>query len=120
MEILKNALVESAERVIPKKRVTIKNKWITPEILDLMAKRRKLKYTQNDKYKSVDNEIKAKCIEMKGCRVSEQCAELEDLERKDIQMMYSKIKNMSKKTSRPANTTQKDKNNNSVFEKEIS
>ena len=43
-KMLENALVESAERVIPKKRATIKNKWITPEILDLMAKRRKLKY----------------------------------------------------------------------------
>ena len=44
---------------------------------------------------------------MKERWISEQCAELEDLERNDIQMMYSKIKNMSKKTSRPANTALK-------------
>ena len=48
-----------------------------------------------------------------------QCAELEELEKKDIQIMYSKIKKMSKHSSKPANTALKDNNNNIVFEKEL-
>ena len=51
--------------------------------------------------------------------MNDQCAKLEELEKKDIQIMYSKIKKMSKHSSKPANTALKDNNNNIVFEKEL-
>ena len=56
------------------------------------GKKKKAKMQKKDKYKSLDKEIKAKYIEIKECWISEQCVELKDLERKDIQIMYSKIK----------------------------
>ena len=60
-----------------------------------------------------------KSVRAKEKWMNDQRAELEELEKKDIQIMNSKIKKMSKHSSKPANTALKDNNNNIVFEKEL-
>ena len=40
-ELVREALVKTAREVIPKKEKKSKNKWITPDILELMKKRQK-------------------------------------------------------------------------------
>ena len=55
-----------------------------------MSKRRTVKNKKCGKYQTLDKEIKEKCVRAKEKWMNDQCAELEELEKKDIQIMYSK------------------------------
>ena len=88
-------------------------------ILELMRKRRSIRQKQKDKkYKTLNLMIHTECRKAKEKWIEEQCNELEDLEKKNIQLMYNKIKNMSKRTCRPANTALKTKEGEVVMEEQ--
>ena len=60
--------------------------------------------------------IHTECRKAKEKWIEEQCNELEDLEKKNIQLVNHKIKKMSKRTCRPANTALKTKEGEVVME----
>ena len=62
---LEKVLVESADKIIPKKPAMTQNKWMTTEILDLVLKRRTVKNKKCGKYQTLDKEIKEKCVRAK-------------------------------------------------------
>ena len=73
-------------------------------ILELMKLRRPLKNKNTIKYKSLNKKIKAECRKANETWIEKQCKELEDFENMNRQQMYNKIKRMSKRKYRPANT----------------
>ena len=113
---LETILIESAEKILPKKEFKPKQKWMTTEILQLMNSRRRLKNKNNIKYNNIEKQIRQKCKEAKENWVNQQCNEIQDLEKKDIQMMYSKIKYMTKKTCAAANSALRNKKGEIVFD----
>ena len=70
---------------------------MTPKILELMAARYKVK-RNSYQYNVLDKETQKRCIEEKEKWINKQCAELEDLQKKNQQLMYTKIKNMTRIT----------------------
>ena len=78
-----------------------------------MAARHKVK-RNSYQYNVLDKEIWKRCIEEKEKWINKQCAELEDLQKKDQQLMYTKIKctqkNMTRTTCQAANNTLRDRN----------
>ena len=52
-DLFREALVKTAREVIPKKEKKSKNKWITPDILELMKKRQKVTDKYNHRSRSV-------------------------------------------------------------------
>ena len=68
-------------------------------ILELMKQRRSVKNKNTVKYKNLNIKIQTECKKAKEAWIQEQCKELEDLEKKNIQQMYNKIKGMSKRNA---------------------
>ena len=71
-----------------------------------MRKRRSIKNKNSKEYKTLNQRIHSECGKAKEKWIEEQCNELEDLEKKNIQLIYKK---MSKRTCRTANTALKTK-----------
>ena len=86
-KILQEAVVKSAKECIPKKEKYENQKWMKTEMLDLMDKRRTVKM--------LDKEIKLRCNEAKDKWLNDNCEELESLEKKDIQLMHCRIKELT-------------------------
>ena len=66
-------------------------------ILELMKQRRSVENKNTVKYGSINIKIKAEGRKAKETWIEEQCKELEDLENKNVQQMFNKIKRMSKR-----------------------
>ena len=49
--IFRDAIVQGAEKVIPKKNSKVKQKWMTGEILEMLDQRRAAKQNSEEKYK---------------------------------------------------------------------
>ena len=82
-KILKEAVVKSAEECIPKKEKHENQKWMKTEILDLMDKRT-VKQSHVEEYKRLDKEMKLRCNEATDKWLSDNCEELESLEKKRL------------------------------------
>ena len=106
-ENLQNILIETSEKLIPKKQKLQKQLWMSDEIIKLMNVRRTHK---SRNLKTYTKKAKEKWI-------NDQCVELEDLEKRDVQMMYNKIKKMSQRSCPTANTAMKGKDDETIFEK---
>ena len=87
-------------------------------ILELMKQRRSVKHKNTVKYKSLSIKIKAECKKAKETWIEEQCKKLEDFENRNIQKMHNKIKRMSKRKCRPANTALRAKDGRVIMEEE--
>ena len=88
------------------------------DMIELMKKRRSVKNKKTTIYKELNRKIQAECRKAKEKWIEEQCEELEDLEKKNIQQMHSNIKRMSKKSCRPANAALKKKDRTVVIEQQ--
>lgn len=72
-----------------------KQEWMTSEILELMAERRKQK-NNLPKYKTINNFIRRKCRDATETWLSEKCTEIENLQKKhDTFNVHKKIKEMT-------------------------
>ena len=111
-------LQSTAQQLLPSKPRDKKQKWMNDHILELMKKRRSVKNKNTGMYKDLNTKIQAACRAAKESWIEEQCNELEDLEKRDVQLMYNRIKTMSKKSCRPANTAIKTKNGEVVVEQQ--
>ena len=94
---LKDIILKSAEKNIPKKRANQKKPWITNEILELIDERRKWKNVQTvegkRKYRQLNNKLRRECNKAKINYWKEQCTDIEELERKGrIDQMYEKVR----------------------------
>jgi len=115
---MEDILHDTAKKLLPHKPNDRKQKWMNGTIIELMKKRRSVKNKNNEKYKSLNLKIQKECRTAKEQWIEEQCKELEDLEKRNIEQMYSKIKKMTKKTSRPANTALKTKDGEVIMEEQ--
>lgn len=90
--IFRDAIVEVAESVLPKKKTKAKQQWMTAEILDMMDRRRATKQENIEKYKQLDESIKKKCNEEKETWLNSKCEQVESLKNKDARNMHQEIK----------------------------
>ena len=107
---LEDVLTKRAETELAKKPKKNNQRSVMQEILELMDKRRHLKNKKTSDFKMINNKIGQECTKAKQRWIAEKCEEIENLEQRDIQLMYSKIKIMTKTTTRTAKTvlTKKD------------
>ena len=70
--------------------------WITQEILELLNERRKAK-NNITAYKKLDREVRNACQQAKEILLNSKCQEIEELEKKNPQLMHAKIKEATRK-----------------------
>ena len=104
---LQEAYVKSAEACIPRKSVTVKKKWMTTEILNQMELRCREK-KDTEEYSRLDRKIRKMCKTTKEEYLEQQCEEIENLEKKDVQMMYEKVKDVTNKKKQNISSCIKD------------
>ena len=90
---------------------------MTNEIMELITKRRKYK-RGSCKYKETDKKVRMKCKEAKEKYMNDQCEELKSLHKRNISLMYNKLRTMYKRKTRAANNAIKSKSGKIMFEKE--
>ena len=88
------ALVGAADEVVPKKERTMRQEWMTEEILRKMERRRVNKRNTAE-YRRLDREIRRECTDAKERWLSGKCDEIERLSNIDKNIMYSKIKELT-------------------------
>ena len=88
---LQKVLVNSAQECVPNCGVTAKEKWMTPEILDHMELRRRVK-KDTDEYRRINMRIRNMCRAAKEEYLNRKCEEIEELENKNVQIMHEKVK----------------------------
>ena len=115
---LKNCLVQSAKKILPKKKKVKRKSWMNDEILKLMEDRKKHKGTA--KYKEIDKQIRKRCKEAKETWWNMKCGEIESLEREHkSKEMHDKVKEMcNKRRSNQGNNCISDKNGKMLFDSE--
>ena len=87
---MQEALSGATEQVVPNIQRKMKQKWMNEDILEKMNNRR-LKKNNTVEYKRIDREIREDCSRAKEEWLNEKCGEVEELERVDKRLMYSKI-----------------------------
>ena len=92
-------VISSTEECVPKAKRIGKQKWMTEEILEKMEERRKLQ-KNSPEYKQLNKEIRRKCKEEKEKSLEKECEDIEDLCKKDQQMMYEKVRKVTFKNKR--------------------
>ena len=70
-------MVTSAIDLIPKKRMIMKQKWMTEEMLELMKNKQKIKVRKSLEYRMIAKEIKLQCRIAKETWVNRKCEEME-------------------------------------------
>lgn len=68
------------------------------------------------KYNQLGKPIPQKCREDKGSQINKQCDEIEDLKKKDMKIMHSKIKRMTKNGCVTADSDIRYRNGEILFE----
>ena len=91
---LSEALVGAADEVVPKKERTMRQEWMTEEILRKMDLRRKKKRNTSE-YKRLDQEIRRECDQAKEIWLNERCDEIESLSHINRNIMYSRIRQLT-------------------------
>lgn len=94
----KTIINEAAEKTIPKRCKTKKQKWMTDEILDMMEQRRGMKAKDLTKYKELDKKIKQKCKTAKEEWWNRACEEIEEQMKRNPSTIHCKIKELYGKT----------------------
>ena len=106
--------------MIPVQERRAKQKWMTNEILDLMTERR-LNKRDVQEYNRIDKEIKTKCKLAKEQWLSDQCEEIEELEKHhQVQRLHNKVKQLTDRKSglKTNSCCIRDKDGQLLFERE--
>ena len=96
VKVFQTSLKEAAKASIP---ICSKKKhkpWIPQKILELMNKRRKAKHNIAA-YKKLDREVRNACQKAKEILLNSKCQEIEELGKKNPQLMHAKIKEATRK-----------------------
>ena len=89
VKVFQTSLKDAAKTPIPNCPKKKHKPWITPEILELMNERRKVK-NNITAYKKLDREVRNACQKAKEILLNNQCQEIEELEKKNPQLMHTK------------------------------
>ena len=95
-KILQEAISKANEIVLPKTERKEKKPWMTDEILKLMDERRIYKDSDREKYRSLNKRIHKECNKAKEKWMNDRCKVIEDLSKKDQQLMYEKLTEVTK------------------------
>ena len=87
---------------------------MTPEILELINERRKVK-NNITAYKKLDREVRNACQKAKETLLNNQCQEIEELEKKNPQLMHTKIKEATRKYKTCSSANCIEANNGTIF-----
>ena len=90
-ENLREAIEEANKEIIPKVKKSPNRPWMTDMIMDLMDERRECKGRDHQRYKVLNRRIHRECLAAKTRWMEERCAEIEDLDKRDNQLMYKKV-----------------------------
>ena len=93
-ERLKIAIEEANIEILPKVDRVAKRPWMTDNILNLMDARRRKKGKNHQEYQNLNRTIHRECRLAKERWMDERCTEVEDLQNRDQQIMYSKVKEL--------------------------
>ena len=96
VKVFQTSLQEAAKTSIPHWSKKKHKLWITPKILELMNKRRKVR-NNITAYRKLDREVRNACQIAKETVLNNQCLEIEELEKKNPQLMHTKIKEATRK-----------------------
>ena len=89
---LREIITVPATEIIPRKEQKSEQKWMTSEILNLMADRRIARQCQDaTKYTEKDRLIRKKCIQAKEEWFNERYEEIEVLSKKNPQLVNEKV-----------------------------
>lgn len=115
---IKNSIQQGAD-MLPKKRTNTRKPWMTEEILERMAERKKLKHKAAE-YHQINKTIDSACRIAKETWYNEKCEVIENLSKShQTRTMHQKIKEITnKKYSNRNNGCIRDKNGNILFDKE--
>ena len=94
---LSAAIEEASAQILPKVTRTPNRPWMTEAILRLMDDRRRCKGTDDQRYRELNRTIHQDCRIAKERWMDEKCTEVEDLSKRDQQLMYSKVNDIIKK-----------------------
>ena len=94
-EKIERAIKRANEIVLPKKEKKVKKLWMTDSILELMDERRKYKDRNNERYKCLNKRIHKECNKAKEQWMNDKCTTIDILSKKDQQMMYEKVKELT-------------------------
>ena len=94
---LSAAIEEASAEILPKVTRTPNRPWMTEAILRLMDDRRRCKGTDDQLYRELNRTIHQDCRIAKERWMDEKCTEVEDLSKRDQQLMYSKVNDIIKK-----------------------
>ena len=94
---LSAAIEEASAEILPKVTRTPNRPWMTEAILRLMDDRRRCKGTDDQRYRELNRTIHQDCRIAKERWMDEKCTEVEDLSKRDQQLMYSKVNDIIKK-----------------------
>ena len=114
---LKCAMTTQAKRIIGyKKGIPAKKPWITQEMIEKMAQRRKFKHQCDERskkeYRRLNNELRRETDKARKKWWEEQCDEIEDLQKQGKHaQVYSKIRQLQKRKCK-SGTEIKDRHGN--------
>src|SRR5215469_15222936 len=95
-ELLQEAIRVGNEKVIPTSERRAKRPRMTERILIMMGKRRKFKGIDDQRYKSINRMIHMKCNKAKETWMNYRCMDIENLSKRDQQMMYEKVSELTR------------------------
>ena len=94
MDLPQDGNKKASEEWLPCTRRNAKKKWMPQEILDKMEVKRLLK-NDPEKYHEVDQQIGTMCKYAKEQYLSACCVEIEELEKKEVQVMHEKVQEVT-------------------------
>src|SRR5215469_576495 len=95
-ELLQEAIKVGNEKVIPTSKRRAKSQWMTERILIMMDERRKFKGIDDQRYKSINRMIHKECNKARETWTNDRCMDIENLSKRDQQMMYEKVSELTR------------------------
>ena len=85
-------VLNSTTEVVPIWKKPKHNSWVTPEIEELIKRRRKMKISNNEReYADLSREMKMKCSQAKEDHLNNKCLEVEQVYNVALKVVHQKI-----------------------------
>src|SRR5215469_3398590 len=95
-ELLQEAIRVGNEKVIPTSERKAKRPWMAERILIMMDERIKFKGLDDQRYKSINRMIHKECNKARETWMNDHCMDIENLSKRDQQMMYEKVSELTR------------------------
>ncbi len=94
-EALREAVVESAKKIIPKKKKSKRSKWMADDILNVMEERRTAKQQSATKYKDLNKKVKQMCRVAKEDWLNRECDIIENTPSSESENIHDRIRDIT-------------------------